>query len=465
MSRPARTRKPHYNEIHALPLPLTVYPLPAFIPHNPLSVLRVIWTSISSLWSRACSHPRILYKAYLSIDSQSVHVTDPAAIRALWTSGFFGKGSLSRSEPNWLEGEKSRRGIAAAQTSEQLTRKRREERKEFKFDRARKEREIIERQLQNEGKLAHLDATATTHPKSAQQAQAELLDSGTLTLSNEADKMISRKAVHFADKPPRDGDATCLKQSDGHSHTEFGMEGTTEVTHLAPATEQLSSDQQGQVEWENSKTISSPPPEHNHQDQLLNQEHLQLALEEAFFLVYGIGVLEIWGHDRSSPLSNLFLFRLFRQWSRFPPTPSTTLQTDDPFLISYVVYHHFRSLGWVVRPGVKFAVDFLLYNRGPVFAHAEFAVVIMPSYNDDHGPMASYAIRGSTKTQRNPWEWLHCVNRVQSQVRKNLVLVFVEVPDPTYDNQDANGDIGDLLNRFKVREVNVKRWIPNRTRD
>lgn len=45
---------------------------------------------------------------------------------------------------------------------------------------------------------------------------------------------------------------------------------------------------------------------------------------------------------------------------------------DDPFLVSYVAYHHFRSLGYVVKPGVKFSADWLLYKRGPVFNHAEY---------------------------------------------------------------------------------------------
>jgi tRNA-splicing endonuclease subunit Sen2 len=49
------------------------------------------------------------------------------------------------------------------------------------------------------------------------------------------------------------------------------------------------------------------------------------------------------------------------------------LQFDNPFLIYYVVYHHFRSLGWVVKGGLKFCVDYLLYKRGPVFHHAECA--------------------------------------------------------------------------------------------
>ena len=48
------------------------------------------------------------------------------------------------------------------------------------------------------------------------------------------------------------------------------------------------------------------------------------------------------------------------------------LRFDNPFLINYVVYHHYRSLGWVVKGGIKFCVDYLLYKRGPAFSHAEF---------------------------------------------------------------------------------------------
>lgn len=44
---------------------------------------------------------------------------------------------------------------------------------------------------------------------------------------------------------------------------------------------------------------------------------------------------------------------------------------DNPFLINYVAYHHFRSIGWVVKTGLKFCCDYLLYKRGPVFSHAE----------------------------------------------------------------------------------------------
>jgi hypothetical protein len=55
-------------------------------------------------------------------------------------------------------------------------------------------------------------------------------------------------------------------------------------------------------------------------------------------------------------------------------TMNPPLQLDNPFLINYVVYHHYRSLGWVVKGGIKFCVDYLLYKRGPVFHHAEYSI-------------------------------------------------------------------------------------------
>lgn len=79
----------------------------------------------------------------------------------------------------------------------------------------------------------------------------------------------------------------------------------------------------------------------------------------------------------------------------------------------------------------------------------------MPSY----GGRGRGGVDGRGK-QKN-WWWLHAVNRVQSQVLKNLVVCFVEVPSTVGDGEDITW----LLGRYKVREMVVKRWTPNRTRD
>ena len=53
------------------------------------------------------------------------------------------------------------------------------------------------------------------------------------------------------------------------------------------------------------------------------------------------------------------------------PSPTVRLRPDNPFIVNYVAYHHYRSLGWTIKSGVKFCVDYLLYKRGPAFDHAE----------------------------------------------------------------------------------------------
>ncbi|KAF2841174.1 hypothetical protein M501DRAFT_1022577 [Patellaria atrata CBS 101060] len=385
-------QRPNYAQIHQSPLPIKIYPLPAFIPQNPLSVLRIAYAVLSQCTSSSRSHDNP-YKAYYSAADRSVHVTDPLAIRALWEKGFFGKGSLSRSEPNWFVGERRRLGIDNAETAEEYTRRRREERRQFKEERARQERMAIEERLNKEKRLAVGE-----------------LQNGIVFSSNESEDATQRST--------------------------------------------------------SSKVLSQTPIRQSPADSnaMENKEHLQLSPEEAFFLVYGLNMLEIVDPDTGLVNSATSLLRLFRGNSYFPPISYSSFQPDDPFLLRYVTYHHFRSLGWVVRSGIKFAVDFLLYNRGPAFTHAEFAIILLPSYSHPEWENSTFA---SLKGGERSWWWFHSLNRVQSHVKKTLVCVYIDVPPPSKDisrfGEDAN--IGSFLKHYRVREFVFKRWIANRSRD
>lgn len=417
-----RSSRPNYNKLHSQPLPVKVYPLPPLIPHNPLSLLHIAFTYLSQWVAPPSSHPRNPLPGYLSAETRSVHITDQATARILWEQGFFGKGSLSRSEPAWLEREKIRQGLLLGNTSEEVTRQRREERKQFKKDRARKEREAIDEKLAEEAIACPKNPGADT------------------PAPRETDDFVLRPVSERASS-----DSPLFPNGNGRKQSPSSNKGMDDLS---------------------LPIVTPESPSYF----IVNQEHLQLTLEEAFFLVYGLGVLEIQDPSNRQPISTPTLFSICRSRSYFPPQPLANCSPDDAFLLSYVVYHHFRSLGWVVRPGIKFAVDYLLYNRGPVFSHAEFAVIIVPSY--------SHAFWSSTpglramigKKVKKSWWWLHCVNRVQAQVRKSLVLVYVEVPPPREIEQvtDQAGevlDIGRLLSKYLVRELMLKRWTPNRSRD
>ncbi|KAL8709526.1 MAG: hypothetical protein Q9220_005768 [cf. Caloplaca sp. 1 TL-2023] len=442
-SRLPRPSRPNYHKLHAQPLPLKAYPLPPLIPHNPLSLLQIAFTYLLQFAFPPSSHPRDPLRGYFSPETRSVHITDEKSMRILWEQGFFGKGSLSRSEPAWLEREKIRLGLVVGDTSEEATRRRREERKQVKNERARKERGAIEEKLAEE-------ATAGTQELRHEIGDGSLEDPSLASTDPLLDFNSSNNRIS------RGSNFLPLTQQSPTSDQNNDL-----PPDISPATSPSP-----------EPSSSTPPP------LLLNQEHLQLTLPEAFFLSYALGALTTHSPTTHATIPSSDLLSLFRTHSTFPPSPPSSLLTstgDDPFLLSYITYHHFRSLGWVVRPGIKFAVDYLLYNRGPVFSHAEFAVVVLPAYS--HGYWAETGERreyvAMKQRKRGSWWWCHCVNRVQAQVRKTLVVCFVEVPPPLEEG-DGDGligeggevrDVGGFLGRYRCREFVVKRWTPNRSRD
>ena len=379
-----------------------------------------------------------------------MHVTDEKAIRVLWENGFFGKGSLSRSEPSWLDREKKRRGFIANETSEEFTAQRRAERKKFKQERARKEREAIEEKLKEERRVygnGHVSEPTV-------RSRYEGLNGGPVnSLAESVESLFEQQPLSPPLPPP-----IMISLSNTANDT------VTRENEYVPQSHPKPTASDGPKRMGQEVEAEAPAIE--------NQEHLQLNPSEAFFLSYALGIVQIRDQATSALLPTEALFTLFRQQSYFPPREPQDLCPDDPFLLQYVVYHHFRSLGWVVRPGIKFAVDWLLYLRGPVFSHAEFAVIVLPAYTDPYWRSTEELSRSTTKKESKSWWWLHCVNRVQSQVRKSLVICYVELPAPSalsiQSEQKASVkgiNIGQILKQYRVRELTLKRWTPNRERD
>ena len=412
---PKRAR-PNYSVIHANPLPLKTFPLPTFIPHNPLSILYVACTYLRQILLRPSSHPKDLLVGHFVPEIGSVHITDEKTIRVLWESGFFGKGSLSRSEPTWLQREKRKRGWAVGDTSEDVTKMRREERNLLKQERALKEQEAIERTRKGESGVISSTETVNESRDPAQDESSAASDVNTVEVEDRGQLEAS---------PSRN----------------LSVEALESVDEAIP---------------------ESPGPEEN-REEIPNQEHFQLTAEEAFFLVYALDVLEIRAAGTGSLIQTKDLFHLFAAHSTFPPLElplCSPALPDNGFLVSYVAYHHFRSLGWVVKSGVKFGVDLLLYKGGPVFSHAEFAVAVLPAYTDNF-----WSSRPNERKTQKPWHWLHMVNRVQALAKKTLVLCYVEIPPPEDARKNEPFDIGKLLSKYKVREFIIRRWTLNHQRD
>ncbi|KAI1321131.1 hypothetical protein F5Y16DRAFT_389244 [Xylariaceae sp. FL0255] len=503
------------HKLYALPVPIRTFPLPNFYPNNPLSLIHVLWAWAKEVISPPPAEPSIVHQAFWSAETRSVHVRDPKSIRALWEQGFFGKGNYSRSEPHWLKGEQIRMGKQGRTVAELNTTARREERKLAKWERARKEQEAILKTKLEEAWLAPVgpkellalpnSAKDIAFPSStktqdgivtpeepdnktvrdvslnALAVQGILNDSSNHRLIDDFKDTIVVPAPIVLDNasitPPKTPSSTSSATSQpGSSPTpkrrksvRFSPRVESQTFQFSdPPSPHLGSSQNGKAPTVAStsettplpqpdgtvspQAIDTPTPEVSEADvpDIVDREHLQLSPEEAFYLVYALGVLSITDPVSGKTLTVQDLFGLFRQMSYFPQR-TADLQPDDPFLVQYVVYHHFRSLGWVPRSGVKFGADWLLYLGGPVFTHGEFAVTVIPSYSHPY-----WKSRVDRSTKRS-WHWLHSIGRVQSHALKTLVLVYVDIPPPT-DEPDISG----MLKRYKVREFCMKRFLVNR---
>ncbi|KAI0376703.1 hypothetical protein F5Y04DRAFT_265858 [Hypomontagnella monticulosa] len=494
--RPTGPRGLPFHQIYTLPAPIRTFPLPNFYPNNPLSLFHVVYAWVSQLVAPPPIEPAVIHEGIWSPETRSVQIKDSKSIRALWEQGFFGKGNYSRSEPNWLKREQSRRGKHNGHVAEDLTAQRREERKMMKWDRARKELEAIQRTRLLEAWVAPVgpmellalpnsqrdlypvysngpvNAHSTIDPLTNGVASADgAIDGPTLngislpvdgieTETIEKDVVSASEMNDHSSRPhtPTEGikarksvrfspkvESTTYKLSDPPSPLN-GLQANGSVTLSQPTELGLS---EPLIEHSTSIEKDSEP-----NTEIVDKEHLQLCLEEAFYLVFALGALTVLDPVTGKPLGASDLFTLFRQASYMPPR-RIDLQPDDPFLVHYAVYHHFRSLGWVTRPGIKFGVDWMLYNRGPVFSHAEFAVIVLPAYTNPW-----WKAEGRQPPRRS-WHWLHTANRVQSTALKTLVLAYVDIPPPFDDGLGA----ADILKRYKVREFIVKRWLSNRNRD
>nr|XP_028700305.1 tRNA-splicing endonuclease subunit Sen2 isoform X2 [Macaca mulatta]XP_028700306.1 tRNA-splicing endonuclease subunit Sen2 isoform X2 [Macaca mulatta] len=158
--------------------------------------------------------------------------------------------------------------------------------------------------------------------------------------------------------------------------------------------------------------------------------------EEAFFLVYALGCLSI--YYEKEPLT---IVKLWKAFTGVQPTFRTT----------YMAYHYFRSKGWVPKVGLKYGTDLLLYRKGPPFYHASYSVII--ELVDDH-------FEGCL---RRPFSWksLAALSRVSVNVSKELMLCYLIKPSTMTDKEMESPE---CMKRIKVQEVILSRWVSSRER-
>ncbi|KAM8716177.1 hypothetical protein ACLKA7_003115 [Drosophila subpalustris] len=99
-------------------------------------------------------------------------------------------------------------------------------------------------------------------------------------------------------------------------------------------------------------------------------ETLLLGLEEACMLSYFLEALEI--RDLSGNKIN---------WETYLKSAQ---EYDEKFVYKLAAYLYLKSKGWIIKSGMKFGGDFLIYKQSPSQYHASFLVIVQtPLRNPD----------------------------------------------------------------------------------
>ncbi|VEU19556.1 DEKNAAC100596 [Brettanomyces naardenensis] len=366
------------------PLPIEVIQLPAVYPQNPISWLIAAISFVSQVITIRNKKIHVIFDE----DDCSFKVTSKKDMDYLWDSGFYGKGSLSRSEPTWLlRAQKRILGVEEPKTTgEEIVRYRRQLRGEYKQER----NKLL--QLERQYKLEN------------NEEKLKELESMRQKLSEQRDR------ISKAGPPPTPTQST-----------------SEEPKKSRPEDEELIID---------SRTLR-------------NIEYLELTPCEVLFLVY-MDAIEIDNSNNDNhPFTTIELLKyLVDMFGEVEP--------NNYLLIMYAVYFHYKSLGWCVKSDLKFSSDFVLYQRGPPFHHAAFAVTVL---------------QNSSKEPFKNWTHFGSIYRVVSAVKKTMVLCYIDSPTQEefskvwdgLDKKDPEGLIK-LLNLYTIQEMVYKRWTPSRTR-
>ena len=151
-----------------------------------------------------------------------------------------------------------------------------------------------------------------------------------------------------------------------------------------------------------------------------------LLPEETVYLMKDLNVLKLLKDGKEDVLN----FTEVWKWA---------LSQHSNFSRLYSSYRYYRNLGFVVRNGLKYGCDWLLYKRGPVFDHAVSCVRVF---------------------RANDGNWLTLLTnaRIASNARKSLRVCFVALNDTEQLDYEA------CLNYDVISDIELRRWVPEKSR-
>lgn len=185
----------------------------------------------------------------------------------------------------------------------------------------------------------------------------------------------------------------------------------------------------------NKKVIVVPDSDSDREDYLKNikpkccaskieiSDKLFLSLQEAFYVHFVEDCLHIFDEENS-------LLSTEQCWDLFQ-------KVDKNFIEKYVVYHYYKSKDYIIKTGVKFGGDYLLYKGKPNEVHADYIVVI------------------KYKKEVYNLSWISVLAHIRTATTTLKELLVVEVVE------DGNKQNIFDLSKYTVRQVLLKRCTPS----
>lgn len=201
--------------------------------------------------------------------------------------------------------------------------------------------------------------------------------------------------------------STCFESAKPHNMPDSGNKGVGSISR------NLQMEKQKASEWIENNTGGGL---------------LHLSPVEALYLHHDLNILKVIRNGLAS--SSDELFRHFQSIY------------GQQYVRCYLIYRYFRQIGWVVRDGLTFGVNFLLYKDSIELQHACAGVCIIES-------MAARVIND------------HSINALQRELancKKQLLIAAVEFLLP------AEKIRLDELNLTRVHVISVNAWNVNMSR-
>jgi len=383
-------------------------------------------------------------------------IIEPEEMAAVHSMGFFGKGSLSRSYPSFDKPRygappiiRNRQWLCRQKWLKEVKELNSIDSKDAKADGQCERENIPDEEISDIVEISANSIENGNEQRNKMDAKNVEIDEVTLDSAEEDDICV----IVNRDSDKRDNITTSSPNT--HDDKNSSEERKEEEESWKLNYYDFKSDCVNEDDNQHGKLLVLPDSDSDTENYLKNikpriedegfpvREALHLTFEETFFLLFGLGCLQVIHFDGS-------LLDINTAWLYF-------CKEKPDFLQKYVVYHYYRSKGWVVKPGIKYGGDFLLYKEGPPFYHASYIVIVEVVDAD------SLVVDSTMSSRSMTWNSLFGFERLSETAAKETL--FAQVLWPSSVSRDLSGTSPEILSEFTVRELLWRRWNPKQHRE